>query len=192
MILIVDFGSSKVSQIHEAVDEIMDCETVLWTELQKESISKYQGIILSGAPKLITEIDLTDILSSFKFIKETEIPVLGICFGHQLIGILHGAFGSKMREDRDWQDIEKLEDNILFKNLPNPVLMTEDHCETISIPPNFILLASSDACVNEAMKHPSKDIFGVQFHPETSGNLGYKLIHNFCNLCLEKAKHIEV
>ena len=184
MIAIIDFGSSKVPAIHDQINENIDCETIKWDEFNENSVIDYCGFVLSGAPKLITEIDLTEILEKYAWLKSTEKPVLGICFGHQILGILHGAFGSKMREDRDWQEIEYLiEDEPLFRSLPNPVLLMEDHCETISIPPGFLLLASSDACVNEAMKHATKPLYGVQFHPETSGNMGYKLLENFCRFC---------
>ena len=61
--------------------------------------------------------------------------------------------------------------------------MMEDHCETISIPQGFELVASSDACVNEAMQHKERAIFGVQFHPEVSGNHGRILIENFIKVC---------
>jgi GMP synthase (glutamine-hydrolysing) len=63
--------------------------------------------------------------------------------------------------------------------------MMEDHCESISLPKGFKLLAVSDACVNEAMCHASKPWMGVQFHPEVSGNQGTLLIENFVNLCLK-------
>ena len=61
--------------------------------------------------------------------------------------------------------------------------MIEDHCESISIPNGFKLIASSDVCVNEAMQHHSELIFGVQFHPEVSGNHGRILFENFIKLC---------
>jgi GMP synthase (glutamine-hydrolysing) len=61
--------------------------------------------------------------------------------------------------------------------------MMEDHCESISIPPNFKLIGSSDACVNEAMQHQTKKIYGVQFHPEVSGNHGRVIFENFVHLC---------
>jgi len=64
--------------------------------------------------------------------------------------------------------------------------MMEDHCECISLPPNFELIATSDACVNEAMAHPAKSIMGMQFHPEVSGNFGAILIENFIGLCETK------
>ena len=64
----------------------------------------------------------------------------------------------------------------------------EDHCETVSIPSDFNLIAVSDACVNEGMQHKEKLIFGVQFHPEVSGNMGTLIIENFVNICLEEVK----
>jgi GMP synthase-like glutamine amidotransferase len=47
-------------------------------------------------------------------------------------------------------------------------------------------LGTSDACVNEVMRHESKDLYGVQFHPEISGNNGMILLQNFYQICLEK------
>ena len=94
-----------------------------------------------------------------------------------------------MREDRDWQLIEAFEDCILFNRLPNEIEMMEDHCESISIPAGFQLVASSDACVNEVMQHTEKAIFGVQFHPEVSGTHGSVLIENFVNHCMHSPFH---
>jgi GMP synthase (glutamine-hydrolysing) len=61
--------------------------------------------------------------------------------------------------------------------------MQEDHCEFVSVPQGFKLIASSDACFNEAMAHHEKNIFGVQFHPEVSGLQGSLLIENFYKIC---------
>jgi GMP synthase (glutamine-hydrolysing) len=59
----------------------------------------------------------------------------------------------------------------------------EDHCEGITLPDQFILLARSRSYDVEAMKHREKDIYGVQFHPETSNEPGRKIAHNFLKLC---------
>jgi len=88
-----------------------------------------------------------------------------------------------MREDRDLQEIEFLHKDPLFARMPSVTQMMEDHCEAISIPPNFTLMAISDACVNEGMKHNEKNLYGVQFHPEVSGNMGSVLIENFTRIC---------
>ena len=161
----------------------MDFKTIPFLDFTLSDCTDCAGVIISGAPLLITEMDMSPYLAKMAWIKEIEIPVLGICFGHQIIGLSHGAFGSVMREDRDWQEIEFLEKEMLFSRMPQVVEMMEDHCESISVPPQFKLLAISDACVNEAMRHESKNIFGVQFHPEVSGNMGRVLIENFIHIC---------
>lgn len=183
MILVVDCGSTKTPLIVEIVDEFMDVLSIPFDELSSEDLGQYKGIIFSGAPKLVTEINMGPYLEVVEWIKTTETPVLGICFGHQLLGMLFGAHASRMREDRDWQTIEVYEESPLFDRLPTEIQMMEDHCETISIPPGFELLASSDACINEAMQHKKRPLYGVQFHPESSGNHGRVVIENFVRIC---------
>lgn len=183
MILIIDCGSQKTPYIEQSVDEFMDYETVPIVSLSESSLFNKKGVIISGAPLLITEMDISLYLSKIQWIKTIEIPVLGICFGHQLIGLLFGAFGSRMKECRDWLTVEVFEACELFDKLPAEIEVMEDHCESISIPNGFQLVASSDECVNEAMKHFTKPIFGVQFHPEVSGNHGRIIFENFVKLC---------
>ena len=184
MMLIVDCGSVKTPFIEEAVDLSMDYEKVGLSDLTMGHFEGKKGIVLSGSPILLTEVDCSMYIDKYAFLKEVDIPLLGICFGHQLIGLLYGAFPARQKEDRDWQVIETLEETALFNRLPTEFEMMEDHCESISLPKQFKLAATSDACVNEAMFHESKLIFGVQFHPEVSGNLGTVLIDNFCQICL--------
>tara|TARA_B110000285_G_C15141295_1_gene630910 strand:+ start:3544 stop:4107 length:564 start_codon:yes stop_codon:yes gene_type:complete len=182
MILVINCGSNKSKYIGEIVDEFMDVQTIQLGEFSEENLKGIDGVIISGAPILVTEVDITYILEKMNWIKETELSILGICFGHQIIGLLHGASATKMKENRDWQLVEFYEDCPLFEKLPSEVLMMEDHCETISIPNGFELVASSDACVNECMQHLTKPLFGVQFHPEVSGNHGRVLIENFIKI----------
>lgn len=185
MILVINCGSNKSKYIGEIVDEFMDVKNVLLTKFSEDVLEGIDGVIISGAPILVTEIDTSSVLEQMNWIKETKLPVLGICFGHQVIGLLHGSMASKMREDRDWQLVEFYEECPLFDKLPTEVSMMEDHCETISIPQGFELVASSDACVNECMQHLTKPIYGVQFHPEVSGNHGRVLIENFIKVVSE-------
>ncbi len=186
MILVIDCGSNKTKYIEQIVYEFEDVKPVKLFDFTKEDLSGIKGVIISGAPILITEVDTEPYINQFQWIKESKIPVLGICFGHQIIGLIYGAFASRIKEDRDWQTIEAFEDSILFNRLPNEVEMMEDHCETISIPAGFKLIASSDSCVNEVMQHSDKDLFGIQFHPEVSGNHGTILLENFVNHCLSR------
>lgn len=186
MILILNCGSLKTPYIEEMIDEFDDFRTVPILKFQISDLDNVAGVIISGAPILVTEQPIQGFLEQLTWIKTTKKPVLGICFGHQLIGILHGAFASRMREDRDWQLIEALEESPLFERLPGEFEMMEDHCETISIPTHFKLIAASDACVNEAMQHENQPIYGVQFHPEISGNYGRTVLENFVRICHSK------
>jgi GMP synthase (glutamine-hydrolysing) len=90
-----------------------------------------------------------------------------------------------MKENRDWLEIEVFTESVLFDKLPTVFDVMEDHCESISIPEGFELLASSDECINEAMQHKDKMIYGLQFHPEVSGNFGRVIIENFVN-CVDE------
>ena len=165
------------------VDEFCDFKTVPFFDLTQEIANEASGLIFSGAPLLITEMGMEKFVNHVAWIKEYEKPILGICFGHQLLGLVFGAFGTLMKEDRDWQEIESYIDSPLLAKFPPIFDMMEDHCESISIPQGFDLVASSDACVNEMMQHQTKPFFGVQFHPEVSGNHGSLLIENFIKLC---------
>ncbi len=183
MILIINCGSQKTPFIEQAVDLQMDFKTVGLFDATAESAENAIGIIISGAPILITEVDNLPYLEQLSWILNAGVPILGICFGHQILGLLHDAHGARQKEDRDWQTIESLEEHPLFDKLPTEFEMLEDHCESISVPRDFKLLAVSDACVNEAMYHKEKPFFGVQFHPEVSGNQGTLIIENFVDIC---------
>jgi len=182
-LLIIDCGSSKVPLLEEVVFEYADYETLPFFEVTVAHLEAVDGVIISGAPILITEEDMEPYKEQLKWIKTTSIPVLGICFGHQLIGLVFEAFGSRMKECRGENEIEQFVDCPILYRLPDIFYMDEDHCEGISIPNEFELVANSDDCVNEVMQHESKKIYGVQFHPETSGNYGHIVIENFIELC---------
>lgn len=184
MIAVIDCGSSKTPQIAEQLEEYIDVQVLGLMDFKTEILAQFDGVVLSGAPILLTDIDPTPYLQHLSWIKTYDKPLLGICFGHQIIGLLHGARVSKMREDRGFQEIELIKDDSLFERLPDVFEMQEDHCEHISVPHGFDLLACSDACINEAMKHKEKPMYGVQFHPEVSGNFGHVLLENFAGLVL--------
>ncbi|MDX1447238.1 type 1 glutamine amidotransferase [Lishizhenia sp.] len=185
MILIVNCGSNKVPYLEDIVNDHMDYTTVSMYDVGKTDLSEFKGIIISGAPILISQVNPDPYLEAFSFVKEIEIPVLGVCFGHQILGMEFGAFPALEKEDRDWQTISFYEESPLLKSIPKDTLMMEDHTESISIPPGFKLLGGSDLCVNEAMEHRERPLYGVQFHPEVSGNMGARLIENFVNICRE-------
>jgi GMP synthase (glutamine-hydrolysing) len=183
MILIIDCGSSKTPAIAEMASLFYSEVIVLPMDgIEQKTIENSRGIIISGAPILLSKLDAASYLHKFSFIKQFKYPVLGICFGHQIIGLLHGSevfLGTPVRKP---EEITIIEADPLFSGLIEKPLFVQDHTEGISLPNNFLHLAQSENYAVEAMKHPTKLIYGVQFHPEVSGENGKSLIGNFLKL----------
>jgi len=87
-ITIIDCGSSKVPDIEKMIG---DLGAVTTTIQLSGKIPECDGIVISGAPVLLTETSADPYLKQTEFILKTDKPVLGICFGHQLIGLHHHA-----------------------------------------------------------------------------------------------------
>lgn len=180
MVYIVNFGSSKTPDIASVVKALnYECTIVHWNKPEQINFEKATAFILSGAPILLTETAQEPYLKKYQFIKTTKLPVLGICFGHQLIGLLFDAQVFKADPIRKPTIINITTQDKLFEGLNKQPVFIEDHTEGIDLPKEFIQLARSDKYEVEAMKHCTKNIYGVQFHPEVSGENGKKLIKKF-------------
>lgn len=185
MLLIIDCGYKYIHALTELVDQYMDFEVVSLLDTDPETISNYDGIIISSAQITVNAAPIDQYLEKLSFIKTANLPILGIGVGHHLLGALYEGFPSYQPYSNDFVGISILKDHKIFDKLPYEIEMLVDHAGTISIPPNFELLASSDASINEAMSHTEKPIVGIQFLPEKSGNHGSIIIENFVNLANE-------
>jgi GMP synthase (glutamine-hydrolysing) len=184
MILIVDFGSQKTPLIAGQISDAgAACRIVNQQGFSSQKLHPANGIILSGSPVLFTDSGTARYLERFSWMKEITIPVLGICFGHQLLGILNGSQVYKGSEVRSSYSIRICRKDVLFSGIENPATMVEDHTEGITLPGQFIHLASSEYYPVEAMRHPVRPIWGVQFHPEVSRENGTRLFRNFLSQC---------
>lgn len=187
MICIIDCGSENISNFSKVLDDLKIPNRIIkLNELNESMMNNFSGIIISGAPILLTKIDKQKYLDKFKFIKEINIPILGICFGHQIIGLLFDSEIYLGEEVRSKEHIEIVKKDIIFSKLEDNSLFKEDHCEFITLPKEFDLLAKSHTCNNAAMKHTRKKIYGLQFHPEVSGLNGKIILENFVKICGEK------
>ncbi|MCF2137885.1 MAG: aminodeoxychorismate/anthranilate synthase component II [Candidatus Thorarchaeota archaeon] len=120
-------------------------------------------------------------------IRSAEVPVLGVCLGHQAIGYIFGA--EVVRAERPIHGKTSLithTGNGLFTNLPNPIRATRYHSLVIdetTLPQELQVTARTDDGLIMAIRHRSRPLFGVQFHPEsilTQG--GRTLLSNFLTM----------
>ena len=187
MICIINSGTSFLKGITQTIEELnYSFKVIKFDEIEDLDFKSFSGIIISGAPTLLTQVNLQKYMNLFRWVKSVDIPVLGICFGHQIIGLLYNSEiqAGKMIDKKEQIEIVKEDD--LFINIKDHSIFREDHCEFITLPAEFILLAKSESCNNVAMKHKNKKIYGTQFHPEVSGDNGKKLLGNFLNMCNSK------
>ena len=183
MILILQFGSKKTPFIQQCVSSAGSFAEIIDWDVVSHKPKILSGIIFSGSPVFFTEIGIEPYREKISPLLSWNVPILGICFGHQLLGLLHGATifrGAAVRSD---ETIRLKEEDELFNGLGKQFLMAEDHTEGITLPPGFIHLATSDSYEIEAIRHPEKKFWGVQFHPEVSGENGMRLFQNFLAIC---------
>lgn len=181
--MIVDCGSSKVPEIAAMLSKKGADVTIKKLSDLSDSEKAFNGVVISGAPILLTEVPHTIYMEKIKPLLLINRPLLGICFGHQILGLLHHAYVARCEEDRSWQEITILHPFGIFEEFNNWVMMREDHTECIDLPEGFRRTAGSVVCGNEAMQHEKYPWYGVQFHPEISGDQGEKLFRNFLNIC---------
>ncbi len=183
-ILIIDFGSQFTQLIARRIRESgVYSEIISHKKVKNKNIdNSIKGIILSGGPLNVYQINK---YSFDKRIIENQIPVLGICFGHQILSKLNGGRvkQSKYREF-GLANIRKRRESILTKNFFNKKNINKvwmSHADQVSkLPKNFNVIASSQNSKFAIIENKKKNFYGVQFHPDvTHTENGKKLINNF-------------
>lgn len=157
-------------------------------EFVQDHLGKFDAAVLSGSEALYSKPG--DKLKFEKAIEATSLlrlPVLGICGGHQLLGMAYGEEVVNMgRPLRGYYEVEVLADDPLFKGLSGMIEVAESHQEMVErLPKGFLLLARSRETPIEAMKSETGIVYGVQFHPERNDEshpAGQAILANFARL----------
>ena len=162
----------------------VECELVKNTLDKNELLRSHpDGLVLSGGPFM-------DRIGNCKqYVKEVELPILGICLGHQLIAetfggaVKKGASGGYARVT-----VEIIDPDDILINMRPTIVTWASHADEVSrLPSDFTKLARSSICEVEAMKHRSKPIYGVQWHPEVAHTeAGNTLLLNFVKICEDR------
>lgn len=133
-----------------------------------------------------------------RFLDKVEVPVLGICGGHQLIALAHGVAVAPMKgtirnnsykgmfRQRGFTPVRLTASAPLFTGLPAEAMVWQNHVEEVkTLPAGFAQIASDDVSPLQSFMHPTRPIYGVQFHPEKwdeANPAGRTILENFLGL----------
>ncbi len=192
-ILIIDFGSQFTQLIVRRIRELgVFSELISHKKIKSDQIkSNIKGIILSGGP--LNVYQLSNSLFDKKILN-LGIPILGICFGHQILSKFNGG-KVKQSKHREFglANISKKNDSLLIKNFFNKRIkkVWMSHADQVSkLPKTFKVIASSEGSKFAIVESKKKNFFGIQFHPEvTHTENGKKLIGNFIFLICKIKKN---
>ena len=187
MILVIDnydsFTYNLVHYIGEYGHEVLvkRNDEVTLSEIAQMNPDK---IVISPGPCTPKEAGI-----SVEIVKDSRVPLLGVCLGHQSIGAAFGANIIKAPHVFHGKKSEIQHSNsVLYKGIPNPYSVVRYHSLVIdgsSLPMDLKVTSSlvDDADIIMGIEHTSRPIYGVQFHPESiDTDYGMKLISNFLNL----------
>jgi GMP synthase (glutamine-hydrolysing) len=148
-----------------------------------EDIADGDAIVLSGgAPRVGLSGELGNCA---EYLDQADIPVLGICAGHQFMARFFGGTcePSAVPEFGRVQ-ITIARKNDLFQTMPATMIVWESHNDEVTkVPEMFEVLASSENCQVQAMKHRQRPFYGLQFHPEVEHTeFGAQIFQNFLDI----------
>ena len=188
LILILDFGGQYNQLIARRVRECNVYSEVVPYDISIEKIKEKnpKGIIFTGGPASVYGEESPRCADG---IFELGIPVLGICYGMQLMTYtLGGKVAKANKREYGTTDVKIDNSSLLFKGFGNNngfLMSHTDYVETV--PEGFENIASTPSCPNAAMENPNKKLYGIQFHPEVRDTIeGKTIISNFlfeiCNV----------
>lgn len=184
-IIILDFGSQYNQLIARRIREFGVYTEIIPYHTSIEDIKKHdpKGIILSGGPSSVFGEDaaLVD-----KELFELGVPVLGICYGMQLIShLLGGEVKKGEKGEYGKSELSVLFANKLFDAVPEKSTVWMSHFdEVVKAPEGFVVTAKSNIDI-AALANETQKVYAVQFHPEvTHSEYGSKMLENFVfNIC---------
>ena len=184
MVIVLDFGGQYNQLIARRVRECnVYCEVKPYTTpLSELKAMNPIGIIFTGGPNSVYLEESPHIDPE---IFTWGVPILGICYGCQLIAHTLGGLVTEAQDDsaREYGKTETFYDTScpIFKGLPDTGISWMSHGDYMAkVPDGFALVAHSNACPNVGIADVARGFYGVQFHPEVNHTVnGLQMLHNF-------------
>ena len=167
MLLVVDNGSVYTPSLLKCIQDLnLNFESYVFSDISSLDLDNYSSIILSGRRKNNPEMNIIN-SKLVKYSLEDDKPLLGICYGAEILALTLGGTIKKMTSPR--HGLYKID---ITKNNPlcsGKIEGFESHSYMISkLDSVFTQIATSDDCKFEIFQYDNKNIFGTQFHPEMS------------------------
>ena len=182
-ILVLDFGGQYDQLIARRVRENgVYAEIVPYSKITAPQIKEraYSGVIMTGGPNSVYDPASPHFDPA---LLDLGIPVLGICYGHQLMAYMSGGTIEAANGISEYGKVEfrVTADVPLFKDVPEKSVSWMSHTDYVSrVGEGFEIVASTSNCPCAAMCDRRRNLYGVQFHPEvTHTEYGTKIIRNF-------------
>lgn len=181
LVLVLDFGGQYNQLIARRVRECnVYCEIVPYTEGLDEILArKPKGIIFTGGPNSVYDPESP---SYDKAIFEVGVPILGICYGCQLMAYkLGGKVQTAPVSEYGKMEVEVSRKSLLFHNVSSKTVTWMSHTDYIAeAPEGFKVTGTTKNCPVAAMENKNRKLYAVQFHPEVMHTQeGKKMLHNF-------------
>lgn len=178
-VIVLDFGGQYNQLIARRVRECnVYCEVLPYkTSIEKIKEKNPKGIIFTGGPNSVYEENAP---KYDKEIFELGVPILGICYGSQLMAYTLGG-NVKAADKREYGKAEmQVNGSVLFDSVENNTIWMSHTDYIEKLPEGFKVTAYTDSCPVAAYENTEKKLYGVQFHPEVNHTPdGNKMLHNF-------------
>jgi GMP synthase (glutamine-hydrolysing) len=180
LLLVVDNGSVYTPSLLKCIQDLnLDFESHVFSDISSRDLDNYSSIILSGRRKNNPEMNIIN-SKLVKHSLEEDKPLLGICYGAEILALTLGGTIKKMTSPRHGlYEIDITKDNPLCSG---KIKGFESHSYMVSkLDSFFTQIATSNDCKFEIFQYDNKNIFGTQFHPEMSID-GKALLEKFSSI----------
>ena len=166
-----------------------ECTVVRNDAIKVDEADKYDGVLISPGPGTPESAGVS--VELVKYCADKQIPLLGVCLGHQAIAVAYGATVSRAPELLHGKtSVVAHQGKSVLQNIPSPFTATRYHSlavERDTLPELLEVTGATESGVVMALQHITLPICGVQFHPESVlTEHGYQMIGNWLEICGDK------
>jgi GMP synthase-like glutamine amidotransferase len=188
-------NGTKINNLQTVLNNYTNCKVVSFENIQSDyGLEGFDAVVISGSEsRIVSASDRAKYEGVLRLIETCNIPILGICFGHQLLCSAFGAKTSTLPQPviNRFEQVNVVQTGEIFSRFKGEqkIPLSEYHNDYVLKESlenaDFKLLADSPSCEVEAVKHITKLFYGVQFHPERiiiqneTHPEGHKVIENF-------------